>query len=464
MAFPSDILPNQFLHWNLNLKSEPVNMGFLYPPLDGAAFPPIDETLHIQVPNQIHRIPSTSSTASYTSESSTSTYPPTPTFLDQTEALQKSEDRHLASTANRSARRENRRFDPYNSGSTAHRGWYPGTGTGAGDLMSEPGDSVNMGFLNPPFDGEPEPTFPLINEAPYTHVPSQITRNPSTSSNASYTSESSFLSTSTYPPTPTFPEQAEALPKSEDKHLACTANRGARRENRRFGPYPTSRRGQNLGTGAGVLMESLPEDVQLALQVFYPGCCEVVNGKDSSTWQKHWLTKKHFSNLPECQSMQPAFICPAFISLHPKCTTAKAGRYDATNRHCKGCRGFKELFSNIKVSPLEITVGEFSAVSAYRKARDFGKTDVAPPLVDAAIAKVMKMLIDSVGGDLQCILSQPKLAPQLRNIVAILNEERSPSPSPSPSPGPSTQFQTFQYQDDDRDYTSDSGADDVFIP
>jgi hypothetical protein len=74
------------------------------------------------------------------------------------------------------------------------------------------------------------------------------------------------------------------------------------------------------------------------------------------------------------------------------------------------------------------------------------------------------MLIDSVGGDLQCILSQPKLAPQLRNIVAILNEERSPSPSPSPSPGPSTQFQTLQYQDDDRDYTSDSGADDVFIP
>jgi hypothetical protein len=135
MAFPSDILPNQFLHWNLNLKSEPVNMGFLYPPLDGAAFPPIDETLHIQVPNQIYRIPSTSSTASYTSESSTSTYPPIPTFLDQTEALPKSEDRHLASTANRSARRENRRFDPYNSSSTAHRGWYPGTGTGAGDLM-----------------------------------------------------------------------------------------------------------------------------------------------------------------------------------------------------------------------------------------------------------------------------------------------------------------------------------------
>jgi hypothetical protein len=140
MAFPADIFPNQFLDWNFNLKPGPANMGFLYPPLDGEpepAFPPVDAIPHIQVPNQIPRIPSDSSITSYTSESSvpsTLTFPPTPTFPVQAEALPKSEDRHLASTANRDVRRENRRFDPYNL-STARRGRHPGTGTGAGILM-----------------------------------------------------------------------------------------------------------------------------------------------------------------------------------------------------------------------------------------------------------------------------------------------------------------------------------------
>jgi hypothetical protein len=137
MAFPADLLPNHFLDWNSNLKSEPVNVGFLYPPLDGdpvPAFPLINEAIHIQVPNQIPRIPSTSSAASYASESSvpstsTSTYPPTPTFPVQAETLPKSEGRHLASTANRDARRENRRFDPYPT-STSRRGQNLGTGAG----------------------------------------------------------------------------------------------------------------------------------------------------------------------------------------------------------------------------------------------------------------------------------------------------------------------------------------------
>jgi hypothetical protein len=73
------------------------------------------------------------------------------------------------------------------------------------------------------------------------------------------------------------------------------------------------------------------------------------------------------------------------------------------------------------------------------------------------------MLIDSVGGNLEPIVSQPKLAPQLRTIVDLLNEERSPSPSPSPSPGPSTQFQTFQSQGDGGYYTSDSDADEMYL-
>ena len=111
----------------------------------------------------------------------------------------------------------------------------------------------------------------------------------------------------------------------------------------------------------------------------------------------------------------------------------RAGRYDSTERHCKNCPGFEELFSELTVAPIEITKGEFQAVQEYRRTKS-EQTDEAPPLVEAAIAKVLMMLIESVGGDLQYLASLPNLAPQLRTIVAYLSEQQSPSPSPSVQP------------------------------
>ena len=111
----------------------------------------------------------------------------------------------------------------------------------------------------------------------------------------------------------------------------------------------------------------------------------------------------------------------------------RAGRYDSTERHCKNCPGFEELFSELTVAPIEITKGEFQAVQEYRRTKS-EQTDEAPPLVEAAIAKVLMMLIESVGGDLQYLASLPNLAPQLRTIVAYLGEQRSPSPPPSAPP------------------------------
>jgi hypothetical protein len=105
----------------------------------------------------------------------------------------------------------------------------------------------------------------------------------------------------------------------------------------------------------------------------------------------------------------------------------RAGRYDSTERHSKKCAGFKELFSEIPVAPVEVTNGEFEAVKEYRNSMKPGQSDDAPPLVEAAIAKVLTMLIESAGGDLWYLLSLPNLAPQFRTIIAHLAEQWSPS-------------------------------------
>jgi hypothetical protein len=88
------------------------------------------------------------------------------------------------------------------------------------------------------------------------------------------------------------------------------------------------------------------------------------------------------------------------------------------------------------ITPIEITKGEFKAVQEYRKNMASGQTDDAPPLVEAAIARVLRMLVESAGGDLQYLASQPNLAPQLRAIISHLNEQRSSSPSPLAQPLP----------------------------
>lgn len=126
----------------------------------------------------------------------------------------------------------------------------------------------------------------------------------------------------------------------------------------------------------------------------------------------------------------------------------RAGRYDSTDRHCKNCSGFSEIFSNTTASPIEITIGEFKSVQAFRDDPEFGKTDDAPPLVETALAKMMTMLMESTGSNLADLISPPDLAPEPQHPPAIadhLDKDEESSPSPSPSP---IQPQTPQPQED----------------
>ncbi|KAI0251748.1 hypothetical protein BJV78DRAFT_1208446 [Lactifluus subvellereus] len=255
-----------------------------------------------------------------------------------------------------------------------------------------------------------EPALLMRDEVPRSQVPTPITRTSSISSTIS--SPSSLDSASTNSSDLTSHDSDESLPLQWDGHLAPAAMRTAQRRARR--PGPLRRRGPNkrrAGTGYADMMDKLPIDVQDALRVEYPGCCERVKGKDISTMQKHQFSNRHFNKVPdEFQHLLPSFTCPAFVSLHGKCKSAKAGRYDSTERHCKNCAGFHELFPELTVAPIEITKGEFKAVQDYRKTMKSGQTDDAPPLVEAAVAKVLMMLIESAGGDLQYLASLPNLA------------------------------------------------------
>ena len=60
------------------------------------------------------------------------------------------------------------------------------------------------------------------------------------------------------------------------------------------------------------------------MQQEYEECCEIVRGKDPSTVQKHRFTKRHFNKIDEkYQHLLPGFTCPAFVSLHEECKSAK---------------------------------------------------------------------------------------------------------------------------------------------
>jgi hypothetical protein len=137
----------------------------------------------------------------------------------------------------------------------------------------------------------------------------------------------------------------EAPPDLVNGRQASAVMRTAQRRARRS--EPVRRRGQNKrrpGTGYADMMvhsfqlvlnrgivyspanskDKLPIDVQVALQTDYPGCCEVVRGKDISTVQKHQFSRGHFAHLPpEHRPSLPSFTCPAFLSLHGKCKHAK---------------------------------------------------------------------------------------------------------------------------------------------
>ncbi|KAH9972956.1 hypothetical protein BGW80DRAFT_1310706 [Lactifluus volemus] len=265
-------------------------------------------------------------------------------------------------------------------------------------------------------------------------------------------------------PTTPFLEQGETALSQEDRNFAP---RNSRREGRKYQPFP--RRGPNKrrpGTGYVDMMENLPAEVQDALRTRYEGCCEVVKGKDVSTLQKHWFSKGHYKKLPsEYQDMLPVFTCPAFISLDSKCKKAKAGRYDSTDRHCKGCNGFSEVFSNIPASPLEVTIGEFKSIQAFRNNPESGKTDdETPSLVEAAVVKMVKMVMEGTGSDLEDIIFPPDLASEPQHPPAIAGTSIRMNKGPQTpqdaveSDPPSDFVETYHTTGDDPDQITPAGV------
>ncbi|KAI0248837.1 hypothetical protein BJV78DRAFT_1232833 [Lactifluus subvellereus] len=192
-------------------------------------------------------------------------------------------------------------------------------------------------------DGGDGPAPLMRDEVPRSQVPPPITRMSSISSTVSSTS--SLDSASTDASDLASHDLDESLPLQRDGHLAPAAMRAAQRRARR--PGPLRRRGPNkrrAGTGYADMMvrslrlvlnrglmyspaiakDKLPIDVQDALRVEYPDCCEVVKDKDISTKQKHRFSNRHFNRVPgEFQHLLPSFTCPAFVSLHGKCKSAK---------------------------------------------------------------------------------------------------------------------------------------------
>ncbi|KAF8270915.1 hypothetical protein EI94DRAFT_1698425 [Lactarius quietus] len=214
-----------------------------------------------------------------------------------------------------------------------------------------------------------------------------------------------------------------------------------RRTKKRNGP--PRRRGPNKrmkGSGYFDMMRELPLAVQNAVQQEYPDCCEVVRGKDPSTVQKHRFAKRHFNKIePKLQPLLPAFTCPAFVGLHDKCNSAKAGRYDSTERHCNNCPGFQELQAGSIVDtlyPFIVNKQEFDAISKYRKTLKLGKKlDDAPDVVVQSLERLRRFLLGLSKRDEEntTVSSESQLADDNAGASSSATKQE-PSPSPSPPP------------------------------
>ncbi|KAI0274308.1 hypothetical protein BGY98DRAFT_1099095 [Russula aff. rugulosa BPL654] len=149
------------------------------------------------------------------------------------------------------------------------------------------------------------------------------------------------------------------------------------------------------GAGFRDMFDKLPLEVQRALNTFYTGCCESTTGKANSTRKKHMFSKQHCLNLPkEYLDMIPCFVCPAYIAFHGRCTKARPGRYDSTDRHCKGCAGFQEMNSKCEIFPLKITKEEHEAVTTYRETDKNGEVEEKTErLVDNSVNKLLGMMV-----------------------------------------------------------------------
>jgi hypothetical protein len=119
---------------------------------------------------------------------------------------------------------------------------------------------------------------------------------------------------------------------------------------------------------------------------------------------------------------QPVYSCPAFLSMHGLCRTAKyvpptvlffafppsilmvafrGGRYDSAIRHCKTCPGFQQIRaeSGIKVTPVRVLRGEHDAVQEFRFRKKAQPSQEAySESIMNAVFKVLMMMATSMTG------------------------------------------------------------------
>ncbi|KAI9508114.1 hypothetical protein F5148DRAFT_20784 [Russula earlei] len=252
------------------------------------------------------------------------------------------------------------------------------------------GINSGVSFYPTPTPMEQASAFLPCNQVPVLQQhPASIPRIPSTGSSTSASSLSSGLSSNAV-------SQPSQELDSESDHaqpitMPSVKGKVKVRVRRTRGPNT-----KPVGTGYTEMMERLSVEVQEALQRDYANCCEVVKKKDNSTVHKHQLSNNHFNKVDRrLYPKLPCFICPAYIAMHPRCTTAKAGRYDSTERHCKKCAGYQEMKLKVPVFPIEITKGEFRSLQGSRKAVQRGK-EINDPVSEGAIVKLLDMLLGNI--------------------------------------------------------------------
>lgn len=329
-----------------------------------------------------------------------------------------------------------------------------------------PVDTPRYGLQNPG-GGVPAPvrtTTPA--EAPAFQVPTLVEETSSTdSSSEAQTPPSSQLTS----PDPSAPSSGvisfqDLTQLSEIQGFSVTATAAdapttTKRRTKKNGG-PRRRRGPNKrckGSGYADLMQKLPLMVQYALEQEYPDCCEIVRGKDPSTVQKHRLAKRHFNKIdPELQSLLPAFTCPAFVGMHPQCRSAKAGRYDSTERHCNSCPGFQELqaaYKNGILFPFVVSKKEFDGIQRYRKTVKPGDNfSDAPDAVVVPLRRLYKLLMPPKKGKGEKGATSSESQPDTDSQFAAEEiEVLSPAPSLLPmDPSSSAQpQQLFQFLPED---------------
>jgi len=77
----------------------------------------------------------------------------------------------------------------------------------------------------------------------------------------------------------------------------------------------------------------------------------------------------------------------------------RPGRYDSASRHCKSCAGFQQIRaeSGIKVTPVQLTRGEYEAVQDFRKKARPGQGAYSEPILNAVFKVLMMMATSKTG-------------------------------------------------------------------